>query len=339
MKTTRLTKINSPPSKTAKVGLALGGGAARGLAHIGVLKALDEESIPIDMLAGTSAGAVVGACYARDRNVASLEEIAIGIDWKQVARFTDLNLILLGKGFIQGQKIKSLLNSIINDAQFADLKVPFAVVAADIQRMEEIVINKGSVVDAVRASISVPVAFTPVKWGSNFLVDGGIVNPLPVNVVRDMGAEVIVAVNVISADQPPKQRRPVKQVPKPTPSPHSEITRSSVVRKKIDDLLSEHKDTINYFDELSSAAKARISASKNRIDPQTPGIFNVLMQLVHALEYERMKQAVQAADIVISPDVSNIGAFGFHKGKEAIAQGYKATKDILPQLREAIRCP
>ena len=338
MKATRTTKLNSQSSRTPKIGLALSGGAARGLAHIGVLKALEEASIPIDMIAGTSAGAAVGACYAKNREVSTLEEIALSIDWKKVALFTDLNLILLGKGFIQGQKVKSLLNSIIEDAKFVDLKMPFAVVAADIERMEEIIINKGLVVDAVRASISVPVAFTPVKWGSRFLVDGGVVNPLPVNVVRDMGAEVIVAVNVIPVIQPLKREKQIKKTPKTTSGLHPETTRSLVIGEKIDDLLREHRDTINFFNELTSTAKTKIRASREKLDPQMPGIFNVLMQLVHALEYERMQQAIKAADIVISPDVSNISAFGFHKGKEAIAQGYKATKDILPQLQETIHC-
>ena len=178
-----------------------------------------------------------------------------------------------------------------------------------------------------------------MKWRSRFLVDGGVVNPLPVNVVRDMGADVVVAVNVISAIQPPKREKQIKKTPKTTSGFSPEITRSSVIGEKIDDLLREHSDAINFFNELNSAARDRIRASRERIDPQMPGIFNVLMQLVHALEYEKMQQSLKAADIIISPDVSDIGTFGFHKGKEAIEQGYKATKDMLPQLRETIRCP
>jgi NTE family protein len=150
-------EMSSVTHETPKVGLALSCGAAHGLAHIGVLKALQEESIPIDVIAGTSAGAIVGACYAKERSVAILEEIALGMDWKRVGRLVDPNLTLLGKGFLQGEKVKSLLRSILGDVRFEQLEIPFAVVAADARDMQEIVINTGSVVEAVRASISMPV--------------------------------------------------------------------------------------------------------------------------------------------------------------------------------------
>ena len=325
--------------KIPKIGLALSGGAARGLAHIGVLKALEEESIPIDMIAGTSAGAVIGAGYAKEREAAILEEIALGVDWKKLAHLVDLNLILLWKGFVQGQKVKSFLSSIIGDVKFEDLEIPFAVVAADVESMEEIVINKGSVIDAVRASISMPVIFTPMKWGDKFLIDGGVVNPMPVDVVRNMGAEVVIAVNVLAIAQQKGHENLTEKKIKSKPSPRSEDTYSSVVKKGINSLLRENKDKIKVFDELSHIAKTKIYTGRGKIDPQTPNIFDVLMQSIFALEYEKIRLATRIADIVINPDVSHIGTFAFYKGEEAILQGYKATKDTLPQLQGMIRCP
>jgi NTE family protein len=318
----------------------LSGGAARGSAHIGVLKALEEESIPIDMISGTSAGALVGACYTKEGRASILEEIALGVDWRKLARLIDLNLILLWKGFVQGQKAKSFLSSIIGDVRFEDLEIPLSVVAADVQSMEEIVINKGSVIEAVRASISMPMIFTPVEWRGRFLIDGGVVNPMPVNVVRNMGAEVVIAVNTVGIAQRVEPSKKVdNRKPKMKPNPHPEDTHLKTVKRRINNLLQENKDKINIFDRLTDIAKTKVYSGRGKIDPQTPNIFYVLMQSFHAMQYEKIRLAVKSADIVINPDVRYIGTFEFYKAEEAIAQGYKATKKILPKLQELIRCP
>jgi NTE family protein len=180
--------------KKRKVGLALGGGAARGMAHIGVLEMLEKENIPIDMIAGTSAGAAVGALYAQGKSTEELKKLAQSWNWKQRAQIIDL--ALPRSGFIAGRRIKKLLKSIIGDVSFNELNIPFACVATDVITGEEVVINKGSVLEAVRASISVPIIFSVVKHGGRYLVDGGLVNPVPVSVLKDMGADFIIAVNV-----------------------------------------------------------------------------------------------------------------------------------------------
>jgi NTE family protein len=182
-------------SPDKKVGLALGGGAARGLAHIGVLEVLEKEGIPIDRIAGTSAGAAVGALYAQGRNTGAIKALALDLNWKRLASLVDL--ALPKTGFIQGKKIKEQLKSIIGgDIKFSNLKIPFACVATDIKTGEEIVINQGSVLDGVRASISIPAIFTLIKREGRYLVDGGLVNPVPVSVVKKQGADFIIAVNV-----------------------------------------------------------------------------------------------------------------------------------------------
>ena len=179
-----------------KVGLALGGGTARGLAHIGVLTVLEKEGIPIDLIAGTSAGAIFGSLYAQGKDASEIKELALDLERYKLARFIDLSLPKTG--FIKGQKIKDLLVSFIGgDIRFSDLKIPFACVATDIGTGEEVVIDRGSVPEAVRASISIPGLFTVVKRGGRYLVDGGLVTPVPVALVKRMGADFIIAVNVI----------------------------------------------------------------------------------------------------------------------------------------------
>ncbi|MFC1908330.1 patatin-like phospholipase family protein [Chloroflexota bacterium] len=179
-----------------KVGLALGSGAARGLAHIGVLAVLEKEGIPIDMIAGTSAGAAIGAIYARGKTSAEIEKLVLEITSKRIASFIDPSLPKTG--FIKGNKFKELLTSVIgNNLKFSDLIIPFACVATDINTGEEVIFDSGSVTEAVRASISIPAIFSAVKSGGRYLVDGALVNPVPVSVLKKMGAGFIIAVNVI----------------------------------------------------------------------------------------------------------------------------------------------
>ena len=180
-----------------KIGLALGSGAARGLAHIGVLEVLTKEGIPIDMIVGTSAGAGVGALYARGLDIdwVKKETLALATNWTKIAPLIDPSLPKTG--LIKGKKIKDLLAYYIGgNIKFSDLKIPFACIATDIDTGEEVVIERGSVPEALRASISVPTIFTVVKWEGRYLVDGGLVNPVPVSVVKRMGADFVIAVNV-----------------------------------------------------------------------------------------------------------------------------------------------
>ncbi|MBN1161296.1 MAG: patatin-like phospholipase family protein [Dehalococcoidales bacterium] len=183
------------PRRKKKVGLALSGGAARGLAHIGVLDVLQREGIPIDIIAGTSAGAIIGAVYACCRDSDIVKKHALSIDWKKMASLFDLSFRM--SGLLKGGKIEKLLAEYIGgDIDFSKLKIPFSCVATDIDTGEEIVITTGSVTEALRASISVPGIFSVAKRGDRYLVDGGLTTPVPVDTVKQMGADFIIAVNV-----------------------------------------------------------------------------------------------------------------------------------------------
>jgi NTE family protein len=188
-----------------KVGLALGSGVARGLAHIGVLKVLRNHGIPVDMIAGTSMGAVVGASYAIRGDVTRLEEIALGMSRMHVLSLVDLTLPRTG--LISGRRVVAWGKSLIgSDVQFSDLKTPFSCVATDIMTGQEVVITEGSVLEAVRASISIPGVFALARLDGKYLADGGLVNPVPVNTARQMGADIIIAVNVLPDIGPEKTR-------------------------------------------------------------------------------------------------------------------------------------
>jgi NTE family protein len=179
-----------------KVGLALGGGAARGLAHIGVLEVLEKEGIHIDMIAGTSMGAIIGAIYARKQDTKMMKKLAIAFGSRKVRYFSDFTVPRTG--LIKGRRIENELRLAIgSNTTFHDLSIPFSCVAVDIDNGEEVVIKDGTVWEAVRASSSIPVIFTVPKWHGRYLVDGGLMNPVPTSTARNMGADFVISVNVL----------------------------------------------------------------------------------------------------------------------------------------------
>ena len=174
-----------------KIGLVLGGGGARGFAHIGVLKWIEENKIPIDYVAGTSIGAVIGALHCLGYTAEEIENLAKKTEFKKLFDFT-----LSRKGLIKGEKIKNYLNQIFKGKKFSDLKKPLFVVAADIKNLEEVIFNRGDLVKAVQASISIPGIFIPVQNKERILVDGGILNNLPIKTLESKNPDYIIAVNL-----------------------------------------------------------------------------------------------------------------------------------------------
>ncbi|GAB4114474.1 MAG: patatin-like phospholipase family protein [Candidatus Caldatribacteriota bacterium] len=213
-------------SKRLKIGLALGGGGARGLAHIGVIKVLERENIPIDIITGTSMGAIIGGVYALKKNVEAL----VGIADKYVKVMSSFNLSVnfgekekkerplflkrvvdfLKKGYIlnqelrnkylnEGEELREILRELVGDKTFTELKIPFAVVAADLIKGEKVILQEGELFSALLASASIPGIFPPVNLEKKMLVDGGIVEVVPIETARTMGADLIIAVNVSSS--------------------------------------------------------------------------------------------------------------------------------------------
>lgn len=174
-----------------RVGLALGGGLARGLAHIGVLKALEEAGIGLSHIAGTSMGSVIGALYACGLNLKMIGQLA-----ERISRRTWMDLTFPRKGLIAGERLEELVHLLTAGRSFSELTVPLAVVAVDLISGEKVVISEGSVARAVRASCAIPGIFSPVKVKEKVLVDGGVLQRVPASVVREMGAELVIAVDV-----------------------------------------------------------------------------------------------------------------------------------------------
>ena len=175
------------------VGFALGGGAARGWAHFGIIRALAERGVRPDVISGTSIGALVGAACAAGE-VERLEEWARDLDWFKVVRFLDINFG--NGGVIQGESLFKFFKKHWEDRDIAELTLPYGAVATDLENGEEVWLRSGSVLEAVRASMALPGVLTPFKVGDKWLVDGGLVDPVPVSLCRALGAETIIAVNL-----------------------------------------------------------------------------------------------------------------------------------------------
>ncbi|MDD3994385.1 MAG: patatin-like phospholipase family protein [Dehalococcoidales bacterium] len=177
-----------------KIGLALGSGTARGLAHIGVLEVLLGMGIHIDMISGTSMGSMVAGVYAKGESIEAMKEMARDLGSKRLSFLTEPTLPRTG--LISGVKMNNALKSVFGDMKFEDLKIPFACSATDIESGREVVIDRGLVREGVRASCTVPVILAPIKIEGRYLVDGALVNPVPADLLKKMGADIVIAVNV-----------------------------------------------------------------------------------------------------------------------------------------------
>jgi NTE family protein len=186
--------IKRPP----KIGLALGGGAARGFAHVGVIAALEEAGIKVDLVTGTSAGSLVGAIYASGRNAAQLEEIALKME---EAEITDWTLPFFNRGILRGEALSNYINRQVSNKLIESLPMPLGIVATDLKSGQGVLFLQGDTGRAVRASSAVPSVFTPVKIGEREFVDGGLVAPVPVKYAKQMGAELIIAVDISAAPE------------------------------------------------------------------------------------------------------------------------------------------
>jgi len=182
-----------------KIGLVLGSGGARGIAHIGVLKVLEKNKIPIDYIAGVSAGAFVGAYYALNRKIEGFEKICLNLTKKKILSFIDP--INPKKALIAGDKIKEEIGRILENKDFKDIKIPLTVVATDLENGQEVNIKKGNLADAVRASVGIPGIFYPARLNDKWLVDGGLINATPVDVVKEMGADLVIAVDLTISNE------------------------------------------------------------------------------------------------------------------------------------------
>jgi NTE family protein len=188
-----------PPARPLKVAVVLGAGAARGFAHIGVLKVLETNKVPVDMIVGTSAGSFVGSLYAYGHDAFQLQKIALSIEKGDI-----IDMAIPDNGFIKGEKLEEYVNRMVNNTPIEKMKIPFFAVATSIPSGQEVVFGKGNTGAAVRASCSIPGIFRPMKIADRMYIDGGVVSPVAVDAARRYGADIVIAVD-ISADLDVKQ--------------------------------------------------------------------------------------------------------------------------------------
>ena len=303
-----------------KVGLALGSGSARGWAHIGVVQALQESGIRVDYVAGTSIGALVGAVYASGR-IDALNKVVLGLDRKQILRLFDI--VFPKSGLIDGRKVADFIRSYVQKGGIEQLPVPFSSVSTDLVTGSEVVHQEGDVIVAVRASISFPGIFTPVIRDGMVLVDGGLVNPVPVSVVRDMGADFVIAVDlnhdIVGTKNKTIKRASASSAGRGTGRPSAEKT------KKLD-VLSRR---LGILARLGLAQAWQWDAK----DPR-PNIFEVLLTSISIMETQitAVRLKVDPPDLLIRPNLGHIRFLEFGRGQEAIAEGYRETRRRIRDL-------
>ena len=282
------------------VGLVLGAGGARGLAHIGVIRTLEQEGITVDMVAGSSMGALVAAAWASGRCADELEQIAMRV--KGMRTFLRLlNPMFPGAGIVRGLSVYRFLKTILDDLTFEDTMMPVKILACDLHTMEEVVFECGKLIDAIRASISIPGIFRPVKYKGRTLIDGGLASPVPVDLMLRAGVSKIIAVNTFPNPEAMKQYRQAEP------------------REKIDlpELRRSMHETGPFIDTPTS-------------------IIKLYMRFLNSTQARVAQGACAKADVVISPTVPDGFWYDFYNPERYIRRGEQAAEAALPQLRELV---
>ncbi len=301
-----------------RVGIALGAGGARGLAHVGVLQTLSSNGIPIDAVVGTSIGAVVGAAFAAGP-IDGFEQRVRQLDWAAAARMFDP--VWPRSGLLSGEGAAEWLASLVGDWKIEDLAVPFAAVAVDLVTGEEVIIREGRVLDAIRASFSIPGLFVPLSQGRRVLVDGALRNPVPSSVLSEFGVDVRLAVNLHS--------QPVREI----------VGRNARVRQRTGRVTARILDTLE-----ERVGRFRRRKPKRILEHAEevvggPNLFEVLTASMTIMEHElaRYRLALEPVDVVLSPKVADVRSFEFHKARRAIQAGAREAELHLPEIQRAVK--
>ena len=310
-------KVGLGATRRPVIGLALGGGAARGFAHIGIVRTLLAHGIVPDVVVGTSMGAVVGGSYAAG-HLDELEEWARGLQPRNILSYLDIRLN--GSGLIGGDKLAAQLEASLGQIHIEELPLKFSTVATEVRTGHEIWLTYGRVVDAMRASYALPGIFSPVLVGDRWLVDGALVNPVPVSAARALGAEIVIAANLSSDvfshsttifDHGSVPISPQANVEVPPP------------KRGLGKLFSAEK-----------TMKREFFGSGGR-----PGISTVMVDAFNIMQdrITRARLAGDPPDLLISPRVGQIGWFDFHRADEIIAHGARAAERAIESIQEAIQ--
>ena len=304
-----------------KIGIALGSGSARGWSHIGVIRSLLEAGIPIDVACGASVGALVAGSLVAGF-LDPLDRWARRLNWSHIIGFMDV--MIPRSGLVEGEKISGYLREVLSDPMIENLPVPFAAVATDLKTGKEVWLREGSLIDAVRASMSLPGIFTPCGRNGQWLVDGGLVNPVPVSLCRAMGADIVVTVNLNSdimgkprlrrmADPPSNGRNGV--------SPRAQGRWAAFLNQ------TAQRGNLTLFRQLFQEQPER-----------GPSIFDVMTTSVKIMQdrITRERLAADPPDILVKPRLAHIGLMEFNRAEESIEEGKRAMDLMIPMLRDLL---
>lgn len=290
-----------------KIGLALGSGSSRGWSHIGIINTLAKQGIVPDIVCGTSVGSLVGASYVTGR-MQQLEEWACSLTKFESAKFFDINASL--NGFVDIERFHEFLNEYVasDSALIEDCAKTYAAVATDLDTGMEVWLDKGRIIEAVWSSISLPGLFPAIKNNNRWLVDGGLVNPVPVSVCRALGADIVIAVN-LNGDIVGKHRRPAKVVTR----------NNNGVRGRFTDLVREYSGTL---------------FQNTKVDDGSPGLFEAIAGSINITQdrITRSRLAGDPPDIILSPKLSHIGLLEVYRADEAINEGERCVQRMLPEI-------
>lgn len=312
--TTDIAPAQAKRAGRPKIGLALGGGAARGWAHIGVMQVLQETGFSPDVIAGTSIGSLVGGCYAAGK-LRELEDFARSLTKRRVLGLLDIHLG--GSGLIGGERLRKLLDLHISTLRIDDLPNAYAAIATEYGTGHEIWLTRGRLVDAMRASYALPGVFDPVRLGNRWLMDGALVNPIPVTAARALGADLVICVSL---------NQDIK-------------SRGTTIQGYI-----PHEETVEAAGEMVAASLGGFGGAAHRLrqivgrPDGAPGLASVMVDAFNITQdrIARSRLAGDPPDLMIGPRLGEIGLFEFHRADEAIQRGRDAAKRALSDLEALI---
>lgn len=306
------------PNHRPRIGLALGSGSARGMAHIGILQALQERGIVPDIICGTSIGALVAAVHMAD-GLSTLENWVTKLQTRDILRYLGIKL-LPGGGFADGQRLMQYLRDTFGEFRIEETPKPLCIVATDLVYGREVWLREGMIWEAVRASLAIPGILTPHKLNGRWLVDGALLNPVPVSVCRAMGADVIIAVN-LNGDLLDRHMQPV--LPAADSEPEIAGDDSSLM-ERVSSRLQHRTDSL---------MRAWFSSHND-----SPSLADVIATSINIMQdhITRSRLAGEPADVIITPRLNSIGLFEFGRSPEAIAEGRAAVRRAKPAIDYAL---
>src|SRR5712671_4002979 len=301
-----------------RIGLALGSGAARGWAHIGAIRALEDRGVKPDLVCGTSIGALVGAFYAAGE-LDKLEKWVTSLAWTTVLRLMDLTW---RGGLIRGQRLFNLFRLTFEDRDIATLPVTYGAVATELASGREVWLREGNVLDAVRASCAMPGLFTPVMRNDSLLVDGGLVNPVPVSMCRALGADLVIAIDLSWGKLGPYRDRNVGK--------KGSAQGGEVAPREVPGWIGRVRT--GWLERMKKKVKDEVTM---------PSIFEVFTTALDIVEMKvaRSRLAGDPADVMITPLLPDFGTMEFHRAAEAIAEGRAAVERMGPLIDQVLGDP